>query len=69
MGTFRLLVHAGYLTGQVIQLKCDKGLERQSIHNSGSQLYRTICAFMNVLEVEVQSTITSVGVARSILNR
>jgi len=69
MGTFRLLVHAGYLIGRVIQLISDKHSPQQFLSERVSQLYRTIRALMNVLEVEIRSSIVSVSVARSILNR
>lgn len=69
MGTFRLLVHAAYLIGRVVQLISDKHTRQEFLSERASQLYRTIRALTNVLEVEVQSTIVSVSVSRSILNR
>ena len=69
MGTFRLLVHAAYLVGRVIQLISDHRAGHQSVAIRRRQLYRTISALANVLEVEQQTTIVSVSVARSTLNR
>ncbi|KAJ5280028.1 fungal-specific transcription factor domain-containing protein [Penicillium angulare] len=68
MGTFRLLVHAAYLVGRVIQLVSDHHTGQQSIARRQKQLYCTIDALANVLEVERQITIVSVSVARSTLN-
>jgi hypothetical protein len=69
MGTFRLLAHAGYLLGRVIHLISSYFAERESGSTRRTQLYRTITALMTVLEVEAQTSIVSVRVARSILNR
>lgn len=69
MGTFRLLVHAAYLVGRVIQLISDYHIVRQSVATRRPQLYRTISALVNLLEVEQQTKIVPVSVARSTLNR
>lgn len=69
MGTFRLLVHATYLVGRVLQLFSDHKSGDQSIRTRRIQLYRTISALAIVLEVELQTSLVSVSVARSIINR
>lgn len=66
MGNLRLLAHASYLLGRVLQYVSGKMLPEK---DKTEQLHRTICALINVLEVENQFGIVSVGVPRSILNR
>ncbi|KAL7914269.1 hypothetical protein GGI35DRAFT_238511 [Trichoderma velutinum] len=65
MGNLRLLAHASYLLGRVLQYVSGEILPEK---DKKEQLYRTICALINVLEVENQFGIVSVGVPRSILN-
>ncbi|KAI0965285.1 hypothetical protein F4678DRAFT_453025 [Xylaria arbuscula] len=65
MGNFRLLVHASYLLGRVLQYVSDDSSREPS---DALQIYNTICALLKVLEVEDQHGIMSVGVPRSILN-
>jgi hypothetical protein len=66
MGHFRLLVHASYLLSQVLHYKSnDAGRDPER----DNQLYCTIRALMNVLEVEGQLNVMSMTVPRSILNR
>ena len=69
MGTFRLLVHAAVLVGRVIQFLSDHRADHKAMPGRRTQLYRTISALANVLEVELQTTLVSVSVARSTLNR
>ncbi|KAJ5238517.1 fungal-specific transcription factor domain-containing protein [Penicillium chermesinum] len=68
MGTFRLLVHAAFLVGRVVQLLSDRHAGHEVLPSRRTQLYRTIKALANVLEVELQTTLVSVSVARSTLN-
>jgi hypothetical protein len=69
MGTFRLLVHAAYLVGRVLQLVSDHKFGDQSIRGRRTQLYRTISALATLLEVELQTSLVAVSVARSTINR
>lgn len=69
MGTFRLLVHAAYLVGRVLQLVSDHKSGDQLTGARRAQLYRTICALATLLEVELQTSLVSVNVARSVINR
>lgn len=69
MGTFRLLVHAAYLAGRVVQLISDHKNGDQSVSMRRTQLYRTISALATLQEVESQISIVSVSVARSTINR
>lgn len=66
MGNLRLLAHASYLLGRVLQHVSGEMLPEK---DKTEQLHRTICALVNVLEVENQFGIVSVGVPRSLLNR
>ncbi|KAL7953619.1 hypothetical protein V8C34DRAFT_317997 [Trichoderma compactum] len=63
MENMRLLAHASYLLGRVLQYVSGEALPEK---DKTEQLYRTICALINVLEVENQFGIVSVGVPRSI---
>ncbi|KAL5085822.1 hypothetical protein Trisim1_009892 [Trichoderma cf. simile WF8] len=65
MGNLRLLAHASYLLGRVLQHVSGEMLPEK---DKTEQLHRTICALVNVLEVENQFGIVSVGVPRSLLN-
>lgn len=69
MGTFRLLVHAGYLLDRVIHLVSDQDIKGQTFTPRREQLYRTMTALMSVLEVEEKCSTASVRVARNVLNR
>lgn len=69
MGTFRLLVHAGYLLDRVIHLVSDQDIKGETFTARREQLYRTMTALMSVLEVEEECSIASVRVARNVLNR
>lgn len=66
MGNLRLLAHASYLLGRVLQHVSGEMLPEK---DKTEQLHRTICALVNVLEVENQFGIVSVGVPRNFLNR
>ncbi|KAL7935652.1 hypothetical protein V8C35DRAFT_297877 [Trichoderma chlorosporum] len=65
MGNLRLLSHASYLLGRVLQYVSGQTLPEK---DRTEQLHKTICALINVLEVENQLGIMTVGVPRSILN-
>ncbi|KAM6480705.1 hypothetical protein HDV62DRAFT_398570 [Trichoderma sp. SZMC 28011] len=65
MGNLRLLAHASYLLGRVFHYVSGEILPEK---DKTEQLHRTICALVNVLEVENQFGIVSVGVPRSLLN-
>lgn len=69
MGTFRLLVHAGYLLDRVIHLVSDQDIKGETFTARREQLYRTMTALMSLLEVEEECSIASVRVARNVLNR
>ncbi|KAH8689579.1 fungal-specific transcription factor domain-containing protein [Talaromyces proteolyticus] len=68
MSSFRLLVHAAYLIGRVLQHASDDHLPLQAYNEKGAQIYRTICALMTVLDNETRSAIIPVSVPRGVLN-
>lgn len=68
MGTFRLLVHAAFLVGRVFQFLAERREGLDAMPSRRTQLYRTIIALTNVLEIELQTTLVAISVARCTLH-